>query len=335
MPTRRQRSSRSVCSRPLQAVDEVELRAGGRVEQRDVRRVEPAARQRRHGECLVTAVRHAFHCRLMGSRVLGPAVADSDHMLPGAPFLVFCAAEPDHRPALPPGEIVARNADGPPEAGGLRDDLIDRVHRFRLADPRDCLHLDASLEELHAERDRPQLQQALQVGGKLCPILRHPPPLGVTVWAPAILYFDRRWNLGALSEFGLRRLNCQEGSPVRVLGVHPGPLMYTKVFLRLEPLGLELVAQSARRAGHATKLLDLQVESHADYYRMVTEWRPDFIAFSCNYLANVPEIVDLSKGTKAVLPRCFICVGGHSASFIGRDIIEHGAGAVDCVLKGE
>jgi len=122
---------------------------------------------------------------------------------------------------------------------------------------------------------------------------------------------------------------------MRLLFVHPGPLLYTKVFLRLEPLGLELVAQAARRAGHATKLLDLQVESHADYYRMVTEWRPDFIAFSCNYLANVPEIVDLSKGTKAVLPRCFICVGGHSASFIGRDIIEHGAGAVDCVLKGE
>ena len=29
---------------------------------------------------------------------------------------------------------------------------------------------------------------------------------------------------------------------MRVLAVHPGPLMYTKIFLRLEPLGLELVA---------------------------------------------------------------------------------------------
>ena len=29
---------------------------------------------------------------------------------------------------------------------------------------------------------------------------------------------------------------------MRVLCVHPGPLTYTKVFLRLEPLGLELVA---------------------------------------------------------------------------------------------
>ncbi len=37
---------------------------------------------------------------------------------------------------------------------------------------------------------------------------------------------------------------------MKALFVHPGPLLYTKVFLRLEPLGLELVAEAARRAGH-------------------------------------------------------------------------------------
>jgi hopanoid C-3 methylase len=123
---------------------------------------------------------------------------------------------------------------------------------------------------------------------------------------------------------------------MRLLFVHPGPLLYTKVFLRLEPLGLELVAEAARRAGgHSVRLIDLQVEDHAAYHRLVAEWRPDFIAFSCNYLANIPEIVDLAKETKAVLPCVFICVGGHSASFTARAIIDHGEGAIDCVLKGE
>ena len=37
---------------------------------------------------------------------------------------------------------------------------------------------------------------------------------------------------------------------LKLLCVHPGPLLYSKVFLRLEPLGLELVAAAARRAGH-------------------------------------------------------------------------------------
>jgi len=122
---------------------------------------------------------------------------------------------------------------------------------------------------------------------------------------------------------------------MRVLFVHPGPLLYTKVFLRLEPLGLELVAAAAQREGHKARLIDLQVESHADYHRLLADWRPECVAFSCNYLANVPEIVDLAKATKIALPRCFICVGGHSASFTAHAIIEHGAEAIDCVLKGE
>src|SRR5881396_1590567 len=122
---------------------------------------------------------------------------------------------------------------------------------------------------------------------------------------------------------------------MRVLAVHPGPLMYTKIYLRLEPLGLELIAAAVRRAGHQVQLIDLQAETHKDYVRLIDRWQPDVVAFSCNYLANIPEIVDLAKATKAVVPACFICVGGHSASFTARAIVDHGEGAVDCVLKGE
>jgi hopanoid C-3 methylase HpnR len=122
---------------------------------------------------------------------------------------------------------------------------------------------------------------------------------------------------------------------MRFLAVHPGPLMYTKVFLRLEPLGLELIAEAARRAGHAVRLIDLQVDSHARYFRLVDDWRPDAVAFSCNYLANVPEIVDLARATKERRPGCFVFVGGHSASFTAAEFLDHGGGAIDCVLRGE
>ena len=60
-------------------------------------------------------------------------------------------------------------------------------------------------------------------------------------------------------------------SRLKLLVVHPGPLLYTNVFLRLEPLGLELVAAAARNAGHNVRLLDLQVETHRDYHRMVAD----------------------------------------------------------------
>ncbi len=97
---------------------------------------------------------------------------------------------------------------------------------------------------------------------------------------------------------------------MRLLAVHPSALMYTRVFLRLEPLGLELVAAAARRAGHDVRLIDLQVERHEDYFAMLESWQPDAVCFSGNYLANVPEIIDLAKDTKALLPRCFVFVGG-------------------------
>jgi hopanoid C-3 methylase HpnR len=122
---------------------------------------------------------------------------------------------------------------------------------------------------------------------------------------------------------------------MRVLGVHPGPLMYTRIFLRLEPLGLELVAAAVRQAGHEVQLIDLQVESHRDFLDWVDRWRPNVILFSCNYLANVPEIVDLAKAAKAKRPGATIIVGGHSASFIADALLDHGEGAIDCVIRGE
>jgi hopanoid C-3 methylase HpnR len=122
---------------------------------------------------------------------------------------------------------------------------------------------------------------------------------------------------------------------MKVLAVHPGELMYSKIFLRLEPLGLEIIGQTVRRLGHEVRLIDLQVEDHAAYRRLIDDWRPQAIAFSCNYLANVPEIVDLAKLTKTRLPDAFVFVGGHSASFVARELLDHAEGAIDCVLKGE
>ncbi len=122
---------------------------------------------------------------------------------------------------------------------------------------------------------------------------------------------------------------------MKVLIVHPGALLYTKVFLRLEPLGMELIAAAVRRAGHQVRLVDLQVERGASYERALESWRPEVVLFSCNYLANVPEVIDRAKQAVAHDPDTFVVVGGHSASFVADELLEHGAGAISCVLKGE
>jgi hopanoid C-3 methylase HpnR len=122
---------------------------------------------------------------------------------------------------------------------------------------------------------------------------------------------------------------------MKVLCVHPSGLLYNEIFLRLEPLGVELVAAAVRNAGHTVRLLDLQAASHRAYHRTIDAFRPDAVLFGMNYLANLPEVVDLCKATRARLPGALLCVGGHSASFVARELIEHGNGAIDCVLRGE
>ncbi len=111
--------------------------------------------------------------------------------------------------------------------------------------------------------------------------------------------------------------------------------MYTEIYLRLEPLGVELVAAAARAAGHEVRIVDLQVFSQADYLRVLRDWAPDAIAFGVNYLANIPEVVDLAKETRRRLPNVLFVVGGHSASFTAAEILRHADGAIDAVIKGE
>ena len=122
---------------------------------------------------------------------------------------------------------------------------------------------------------------------------------------------------------------------MRVLLVHPSPLMYSEIFLRLEPIGLERVATAIRAAGHHVRLLDLQIFRHADYVRELDEFRPQAVGFSLNYLANIPEVVDLAKLTKSKRPDCFVFAGGHSGSFVADEVLDHAAGALDCLVRGE
>lgn len=122
---------------------------------------------------------------------------------------------------------------------------------------------------------------------------------------------------------------------MRVLLVHPSPLMYSEIYLRLEPLGLERVGAALREAGHEVRLLDLQIFSARDYWNELDTFAPRAVGFSLNYLANVPQVLDLAAETRRRRPDCFVFAGGHSGSFIAPELLEHARGALDCVVRGE
>jgi hopanoid C-3 methylase len=122
---------------------------------------------------------------------------------------------------------------------------------------------------------------------------------------------------------------------MKVLLVHPSSLLYSEVYLRLEPIGLECVASALRDAGHDVQLIDLQIFRHQDLLRQFERFAPDAVGFSLNYLANVPEAIDLAKALKVRRPGLWIFFGGHSISFIASEVLEQADGAVDCIIEGE
>ena len=122
---------------------------------------------------------------------------------------------------------------------------------------------------------------------------------------------------------------------MRLLLVHPSSLMYSEIFLRLEPLGLERVAGAARDAGDEVRVVDLQVFSRADLAAEMASFQPGAIGISLNYLANIPEAIEISAAAKRAVPGCFVFFGGHSVSFIAEDVLNQAAGSVDAIVRGE
>src|SRR5215475_9988814 len=122
---------------------------------------------------------------------------------------------------------------------------------------------------------------------------------------------------------------------MRVLLVHPSGLMYSEIFLRLEPLGVERVAAAARASGHQVRLVDLQVFSHDELRAEISAFEPDAVGFGVNYLANIPEVLDLAREIKQRRPSRFVFAGGHSVSFIADHVLSQADGALDAVVRGD
>ena len=122
---------------------------------------------------------------------------------------------------------------------------------------------------------------------------------------------------------------------MRLLLVHPSALMYGEIFLRLEPLGLARVAGAARAAGHHVRMVDLQAERRSALLGALRGFRPEALGVSLNYLANIPEAIEIAQQAKRLVPGVFVFFGGHSVSFVADDVLDQAGGALDAVVRGE
>ena len=123
---------------------------------------------------------------------------------------------------------------------------------------------------------------------------------------------------------------------MKFLAVHPSALMYTRIFLRLEPLGLELVAAAARRAGHDVRLIDLQVETA----RTISPTAGELAAGRGLLLGQLSGQRARDRRSRQRPPRRCCPTASSSSAATARPssraiCCAHAEGAIDCVLKGE
>jgi len=111
-----------------------------------------------------------MHGRLMRGRIGAIGIPDSDHIGARFPDVVLGFAQTDHRAALGTDQIVSRDADRPPQAGGLGNDLVHRMDIFRPTDSRDGLHFSCVLIQFHAKWNSAQLEHVGQLIGEILPV---------------------------------------------------------------------------------------------------------------------------------------------------------------------
>ena len=122
---------------------------------------------------------------------------------------------------------------------------------------------------------------------------------------------------------------------MRVLLVHPSALMYSEIFLRLEPLGLERVAAALLADGHDVRLVDLQVYRSSSWSARWPNSGPRRSGSASTTWPTCPRWWTWPNGSRPCCPDCLVFAGGHSVSFVAEQVLAHAEGAIDVVLKGE
>jgi radical SAM superfamily enzyme YgiQ (UPF0313 family) len=103
-----------------------------------------------------------------------------------------------------------------------------------------------------------------------------------------------------------------------------------------ENLGVLTLATHLEQSGIAFGVLEASLFqcSRAHTIELATEHHPGMIGISVFSTDMLDECLQLAAGLKTALPDVLVVLGGHGASFVHREILEHNP-AVDAVVRGE
>ncbi|RLB48842.1 MAG: B12-binding domain-containing radical SAM protein, partial [Deltaproteobacteria bacterium] len=103
-------------------------------------------------------------------------------------------------------------------------------------------------------------------------------------------------------------------------------------FFRMEPLGLEYVAQALIAAGHEPLIVDLRFGRGLKYW--MRKHRPALVGISCMHALEYDQVVELATQVRRLSPSVFLLVGGHAAAVYPKPLEIEAIDAL-CLDDGE
>jgi len=102
---------------------------------------------------------------------------------------------------------------------------------------------------------------------------------------------------------------------VKILLIRPDPgneRFGLGPFFRIEPLGIEYVAQALIAKGHEPLIVDLRFGRGLAYW--LRKHRPALIGISCMHALEYDQAVEVATQARRLAPDAFVLVGGHAAA---------------------
>lgn len=103
-------------------------------------------------------------------------------------------------------------------------------------------------------------------------------------------------------------------------------------FFRVEPLGLEYVAQALLTAGHETRIVDMRFS--APLPRVLRRFRPGLVGISCSHTLDVNAALAVAGQIRRVDRSIFTLVGGHAAAAFPQPLLHPDVDGL-CACDGE
>jgi radical SAM superfamily enzyme YgiQ (UPF0313 family) len=110
------------------------------------------------------------------------------------------------------------------------------------------------------------------------------------------------------------------------------------IWINYLPMGMFALADNLVQHGHSAQIVHLGIEwieDHAfDLVDYVGKTRPAVVALSLHWHYQAYDVIKVAEAIKARFPDIFLCVGGFTASYYHREILEDFP-CVDAVIQGD